>query len=429
MIVRSPRPRIWMVPAVLMTLLFLDMPAAQAAAPMITSFNPTSGPVGTSVQINGAGFQEGSVVSAVTFNGTAATFTVNSDELITATLPSGATDGTVQVTDSEGTATSETTFTVTPSFVPIITSFTPTSGPVGLLPPPPSGGAFRVFSDTSEWNKPLPVDAPIASNSDAIIAEINTYENGVYPRLSTGAWSEPIYFTTPSDAVGNVNCLPIQVRVPANLQGASTTDAQATVFDQVTGVVYKVRSFTVDKTTTPWTVTATGGCSIYDMASNGLHYSLPESDRDASMNFGHRGYPPAIHGVRYDEVASGSIDHVIKVAMDKTAACHVYPGSGHESGKGGVLTCEGLILRIKPEIDLQARGLTGGALVIATAMQEYGVVIGDTGGVAMGIKLENLTVEGRPESWADLGIASAHMFQGELTFDDFVVIQPAYHRP
>jgi hypothetical protein len=49
--------------------------------------------------------------------------------------------------------------------------------------------------------------------------------------------------------------------------------------------------------------------------------------------------------------------------------------------------------------------------------------------VAMGIKLENLTVEGRPESWADLGIASAHMFQGKLTFDDFVVIQPAYHRP
>ena len=62
-------------------------------------------------------------------------------------------------------------------------------------------------------------------------------------------------------------------------------------------------------------------------------------------------------------------------------------------------------------------------------MQKYGVVIGDTGGVAMGIKLENLTVEGRPESWADLGIASAHMFQGKLTFDDFVVIQPAYHRP
>ena len=291
-----------------------------------------------------------------------------------------------------------------------------------------SGGGFRAFSADSEWNKPLPDNAPVAANSDQIIAEIKTYVNGVYPRLVTSEqWAEPIYFTTTYDAMGDVSCLPINVRVPANLAGATGSDNQATVYDRQTGVVYKVRQFTVNQSTTPWTVTVSGGCSLYYLASNGLEGSLPESDED--RNFGHRGYPPAIHGVRYDEVAAGEINHVIKVAMDKTAECHVYPGSGHESSKGGVLTCEGLILRIKPSVDLRARGLTGGALVIATAMQKYGVVIGDTGGMAMEIKLENLTVEGRPESWADFGIASAHMFQGKLTFDDFVVTQPAYHRP
>jgi hypothetical protein len=90
--------------------------------------------IGTSVQINGTGFQDTSVVSAVTFNTAAATsFTVNSDVLITATVPAGATDGPIAVTDTEGTATSATNFDVTPSPVPTITSFNPTSGPVGTV--------------------------------------------------------------------------------------------------------------------------------------------------------------------------------------------------------------------------------------------------------------------------------------------------------
>ena len=113
-------------------ILWLGVPAAYAAAPTVSSFNPTSGPIGTSVQISGAGFQDGSVATAVTFNGTAATtFTVDSNVQITAAVPAGATDGPIAVTDSEGTGTSATTFDVTPSPMPTITSFNPTSGPVG----------------------------------------------------------------------------------------------------------------------------------------------------------------------------------------------------------------------------------------------------------------------------------------------------------
>jgi hypothetical protein len=105
--------------------------AALAAAPALTSFAPTSGPVGTAVVLTGTGFMDASTVTAVTFNGTAATFAVNSDTQITATVPAGATTGTIAVTDSEGTATSATPFTVSPATAPTITSFAPTSGPVG----------------------------------------------------------------------------------------------------------------------------------------------------------------------------------------------------------------------------------------------------------------------------------------------------------
>jgi len=106
--------------------------AAMAAAPTIGSFTPTSGPVGTSVEISGDNFTGSDPdVTGVTFNGTAATFTIDNPHKITATVPSGATTGPIAVTSPDGTATSSTNFTVTTAGAPTITSFNPTSGPVG----------------------------------------------------------------------------------------------------------------------------------------------------------------------------------------------------------------------------------------------------------------------------------------------------------
>jgi large repetitive protein len=124
--------RVWMV--ILAAGLVVAIPgadAALAAPPTISSFNPTSGPIGTSVHISGSGFGGSSPATAVTFNGTTAMFTVDSNTAITATVPAGATDGPIAVTDTEGTATSSASFDVTPSPVPTIASFTPTTGPVG----------------------------------------------------------------------------------------------------------------------------------------------------------------------------------------------------------------------------------------------------------------------------------------------------------
>jgi uncharacterized repeat protein (TIGR03803 family) len=77
--------------------------------PTITSFAPPSGPVGTSVSINGTGLMQ---ATRVAFNGTSASFTVNSDILITATVPTGATTGKIAVTTKGGSASSGTSFTV-----------------------------------------------------------------------------------------------------------------------------------------------------------------------------------------------------------------------------------------------------------------------------------------------------------------------------
>jgi uncharacterized repeat protein (TIGR03803 family) len=80
--------------------------------PALLSFSPTSGTVGTSVILTGTSFTG---ASAVAFGGVkATTFTVNSDTQITATVPTGALTGKIQVITPGGTATSATSFTVTP---------------------------------------------------------------------------------------------------------------------------------------------------------------------------------------------------------------------------------------------------------------------------------------------------------------------------
>jgi hypothetical protein len=96
-------------------------------SPGITSFTPASGPVGTQVTITGSNFTG---ATAVAFNGTTASFTVNSSTQIRADVPFAATTGKISVTNSAGTGLSVNNFVVT--VPPAITSFAPASGSAGM---------------------------------------------------------------------------------------------------------------------------------------------------------------------------------------------------------------------------------------------------------------------------------------------------------
>jgi len=71
----------------------------------------TSGKVGKTVEVLGQGFTG---TTAVSFNGTPATFKVVSATFLKATVPSGATTGPVTVTTPGGTLTSNQPFRVKP---------------------------------------------------------------------------------------------------------------------------------------------------------------------------------------------------------------------------------------------------------------------------------------------------------------------------
>ncbi|HXB33445.1 MAG TPA: T9SS type A sorting domain-containing protein [Puia sp.] len=94
--------------------------------PTITSFTPASGGLGLTVSISGSGFTGANVVS---FGGVAASaFTIQSDNQIIAIVGKGA-SGSVVVTSSSGTATLAGFRYIE---APVINSFTPTSGGLGI---------------------------------------------------------------------------------------------------------------------------------------------------------------------------------------------------------------------------------------------------------------------------------------------------------
>jgi formylglycine-generating enzyme required for sulfatase activity len=115
---------------------------ATPPAPTLTDFTPMSGPVGTTVTLTGTGFTGATVV---TFNGVSATFAVEDDSILTATVPSGATTGPIAITTAGGTATSATEFTVT--------GFTPPNGHEMVWVP---GGSFTMGTEYGEvwWDAP-----------------------------------------------------------------------------------------------------------------------------------------------------------------------------------------------------------------------------------------------------------------------------------
>lgn len=97
-----------------------------AQTPVISSFTPTMGAPGTVVTITGTNFP-GS--TDVRFNGASASFVIDSPTQITATVPAGATNGPISITNPEGTGASQALFYLPP----VLSSFSPSAAEPGTV--------------------------------------------------------------------------------------------------------------------------------------------------------------------------------------------------------------------------------------------------------------------------------------------------------
>lgn len=102
-------------------------------APSVTSFTPSTAAVGTSITITGNGFGATQGTSSIRFNGTAATATSWSDTSITASVPTGATNGRITVVAGGVTGTSAVDFTIqtASATAPVINNLLPNSAAIG----------------------------------------------------------------------------------------------------------------------------------------------------------------------------------------------------------------------------------------------------------------------------------------------------------
>jgi uncharacterized repeat protein (TIGR03803 family) len=145
--------------------------------PQITTLNPTSGVVGSSLTITGVSLTQ---ATKVIIGGKTASFTVNSDTKVTATVPAGAKTGqAISITTAGGTATSSGKLVV----VPAISGFSPTSGRVGTSVTI-TGNSFTGATSVTFGG--------VAATSYQVVSDTK-----VTATVPTGAVTGPVAITTP----------------------------------------------------------------------------------------------------------------------------------------------------------------------------------------------------------------------------------------
>jgi hypothetical protein len=82
--------------------------------------------------------------------------------------------------------------------------------------------------------------------------------------------------------------------------------------------------------------------------------------------------------VRYDEAASGRIEHAIRVTVDSTQNAWIHPAS-HCAGDTASRVAPPMGLRLRLEAGYGLGHLTGPAKAIAVAMKHYGLIVADNG--------------------------------------------------
>jgi hypothetical protein len=179
-----------------------------------------------------------------------------------------------------------------------------------------------------------------------------------------------------------------------------------------------------DRSTRTLTV---GASAVFWHASNGLDKRNPRSND--LRNSCSRGRIPDSLVIRPDLVTAGiangtGLGHVLQLFLCETDARtfgtgYVHPMVGCETRHVGGWGAEGERVRIAPSVDLVARGLTGGALVIARTLQQHGAYIGDNSGSASTLKGAQSTTSYYPYYGTNV---TTDCLKGKVTWNDFEVV-------
>lgn len=158
---------------------------------------------------------------------------------------------------------------------------------------------------------------------------------------------------------------PFPVPLNAPVEGDGTGDAHVLVVQQGACRLYEL--FNAHQSGAGWD--ADSGAT-FDLTSNALR---PDGWTSADA----AGLPIFPGLARYDEVASGSINHALRFTIGRVQKAWVHPATHYGATTDTSYLPYGAKLRLKASFDTS--GYHGQALVILQALKKYGMIVADQG--------------------------------------------------
>jgi hypothetical protein len=252
------------------------------------------------------------------------------------------------------------------------------------------GGSVRARSTDSAVEHGCPIlpaedplnqeiaNAPIDPNSAAYVASIGLSAHlhpdfgtepsyGIpYTVVGAGQKQVPIKFTA-YGSESNPGPYPIPSKAPIEGGGKKGHgDKHVLVVQEGTCKLYEL--YDAHRKGAGW---AAASGAVFNLRSDALR---PEGWTSADA----AGLPIFPLLARYPEVATGQIDHALRVTVPETQDGYVHPATHYASSSSDPsLSPMGLRLRLKASYSLA--GFTGESLVILEALKRYGLIVADNG--------------------------------------------------
>lgn len=260
---------------------------------------------------------------------------------------------------------------------------------------------IQVFPADHLLNKDISLSA-VDANSSAILGAIGA--TSLHPDFGSGLWQGApigIPFSVVCGSQSKVSITyrsngydgnygnesepgPFPIPLNAGIEGNGNGDSHVITVDIENNILYEL--YNASQVGTGWEASCG---AIFDLKTN-TYRTEGWTSADAA------GLPILPCLLRYDEVNSGKIDHVIRFTLSKPKVYkgYVYPALHKVSGIGllGTSLPMGARLRLKSGFDIS--GYSAENQVILKAMKTYGIILADIG--------SDMFISGAPDSrWND----------------------------
>jgi RTX calcium-binding nonapeptide repeat (4 copies) len=274
----------------------------------------------------------------------------------------------------------------------------------------------RPYSDTSPWNTPIGPNPEVDPDSNAIIAHSIAPFGGRANLSTTAKWGLGLAYADPSSKLHRIGCdlygcnVSVSGRIPAYARPNTGSDGKLTVVEPTSGAELDMWRGVYHSDTESWSaswrgVTDVNGWGFYCMP--GEHCAGP----NAAGNTGLSGV------VRPEEIAQGHIDHALQMSgmagytRYNFIACPATHWDGRSTHPYSIP--EGARVQLDPAFDVGAQPWAEWKKVVASALQQFGAIIDDSGG-SLGTAAENITNRGY-DAWQRAGMGPTTQYSPNLS--------------